>query len=103
MRSFYVWAAEALRLLTWQRLHPLKAQCPICYQMVRLHYRKAGRRHLMGHALAYSQALFEGSRFCAHYTTKIKCLGSDAFAKFDPRPDESQQFNLPKSINVGQR
>jgi hypothetical protein len=38
--------------------------------MVRLHCKKAGRRHLLAHARAYTRALYEGSRYCAHYTAQ---------------------------------
>jgi hypothetical protein len=58
---------------------------------------RAGRRHLFAHARACSRTLYEGSRYRAHYTAKIKCVGSGMLAKFDPRPNESQQFKLPKS------
>jgi hypothetical protein len=68
--------------------------------MVRLHYNKAGRRHLFAHARAYSCTLYEGSRYGAHYTAKVKCGGSGMLAKFDPRPNESQQFKLPKSLEL---
>jgi hypothetical protein len=45
-----VWVIEFTKLLGGRRLHPLNAECPICHQMVRLHYNKAGRRHLLAHA-----------------------------------------------------
>lgn len=51
------------------------------------------------HARAYSRTLYEGSRYGAHYTAKIKCVGSGMLTKFDPRPNESQQFKLPKSLS----
>jgi hypothetical protein len=38
----------------------LNAECPICHQMVRLHYNKAGRRHLFAHVRVYSRTLYEG-------------------------------------------
>jgi hypothetical protein len=69
--------------------------------MVRLHYKKAGRRHLLAHARAYTRALYEGSRFCAHYTAKMKCGGSGNLAKFDPRPNENQHFKATKAFNPG--
>jgi hypothetical protein len=65
-----------------------------------LHYNKAGRRHLFAHARACSRTLYEGSRYGAHYAAKIKCFGSGAPAKFDPRPNELQSFNLPKSLEA---
>jgi hypothetical protein len=68
--------------------------------MVRLHYNKAGRRHLLAHARAYSRALYEGSHYGEHYAAKIKCFGSGAPVKFDPRPNELQSFNLPKSLEA---
>ena len=50
MRILSVWVLEFIKLLGRRRLHPLNAECPICHQMVRLHYNKAGRRHLFAHA-----------------------------------------------------
>ena len=101
MRILSVWVLEFIKLLLGgRRLHPLNAECPICHRMVRLHYNKAGRRHLFAHARAYSRTLYEGSRYGAHYTAKIKCVGSGMLAKFDPRPNESQQFKLPKSLGL---
>jgi len=100
MRILSVWLVEFIKLLGRRRLHPLNAECPICHQMVRLHYNKAGRRHLLTHARACSRALYEGSRYCAHYTAKIKCLGSGTLAKFDPRPNENQKFKPPKPIKL---
>jgi len=98
MRIFSVWVIEFLKLLGRRRLHPVNAECPICHQMVRLHCKKAGRRHLLAHARACSRALYEGSRYCAHYTAKIRCIGSGALARFDPRPSENQHFKAPKSL-----
>src|SRR2546423_14907691 len=95
MRILSVWVLEFIKLLGRRRLHPLNAECPICYQMLRLHYNKAGRRHLFAHARAYSRTLYEGSRYRAHYTSKTKCVSSGMLATFDPRPNESQQFKLP--------
>ena len=68
MRILSVWVFEFIRLLGRGRLHPLNAECPICHQMVRLHYNRAGRRHLFAHAREYSRALYEGSRYSAHYS-----------------------------------
>jgi hypothetical protein len=98
MRVLSVWVIEFFKFLGRQRLHPLNAECPICQKMVRLHYDRAGRRHLLGHARDYSRALFEGSHYSAHYAAKAKCDGSGAPALFDPRPSESQHFNLPKLL-----
>jgi hypothetical protein len=98
MRPLSVWVIEFLKLLGRRRLHPLNAECPICHQMVRLHCNKAGRRHLLGHARASSRALYEGSRYGAHYAATMKCVGSGALAKFDPRPNENQRFKPPKSL-----
>jgi hypothetical protein len=95
-----VWLVELVKLLGTRRLHPLNAECPICYRMVRLHYNKAGRRHMFAHARAYSRALYEGSRYCAHYTPKMKCIGSGMLAKFEPRPNEPEHFNPPKSLST---
>ena len=100
MRILSVWVFEFIKLLGRRRLHPLNAECPICHRVVRPHYNKAGRRHLFAHARAYSRTLYEGSRYGAHYATKIKCVGSGMLAKFDPRPNESQQFKLPKSLEL---
>lgn len=100
-RIVSIWVIEFIKLLRGRRLRPLNAECPICHQMVRLHYNQAGRRHLFAHARAYSRALFEGSRYCAHYTSKMRCVGSDTRARFDPRPNEVQQFKLPKSLEIG--
>jgi len=94
MRNLSVWVIEFLKLLGRRRLHPLNAECPICRQMVRLHYNHAGRRHLFGHA----RSLYEGSRYGAHYAEKIKCLGSGMLANFDPRPNEHQHFKPPNSV-----
>ena len=91
MRILSVWVLEFIKLLGRRQLHPLNAECPFCHQMVRLHYNKAGRRHLFAHARAYSGT---------HYTAKIKCVGSGMLATFDPRPNESQQFKLPKSLEL---
>jgi hypothetical protein len=44
--------------------------------------------------------LYEGSRYGAHYAAKMKCFGSGAPAKFDPRPNELQSFNLPRSLEA---
>jgi hypothetical protein len=98
MPNISVWVLEFIKVLGGRRLHPLNAECPICHQMVRLHYNKAGRHHLFAHARAYSRNLYEGSRYAAHYTEKIKCLGSGMLAKFDPCPNETQHFKLPKSL-----
>src|SRR5271163_5232738 len=98
MRALSVWVIEFIKLLGRRRLHPLNAECPICHQMVRLHYNEAGRRHFFAHARVYSRALFEGSRYCAHYTAIMKCVGSDTLARFDPRPNENQRFKLPQSL-----
>lgn len=98
MRILSVWVAEFVKLLGRRRLHPLNAECPICHQMVRLHYNKAGRRHLFAHARAYSRRLYEGAHYRAHYTTTIKCVGSGAPVKFDPRPNENERFKLPNSV-----
>jgi hypothetical protein len=67
-----VWFIEFLKVIGRRRLHPLNAECPICHQMVRLHYNKAGRRHLLVHARTYSRALYEGSRYSAHYAADLK-------------------------------
>ncbi len=90
-----VWVIEFIKLVGRRRLHPLNAECPICHQMVRLHYNGAGRRHLLAHA----RALYEGSRYSAHYDAKAKCLGSDALAKFYPHPNENQHFKWPKCLD----
>jgi len=100
MRILSVWVIEFIRLLGRGRLHPLNAECPICHQMVRLHYNRAGRRHLFAHAREYSRALYEGSRYSAHYSAEMKCLGSGSPARFDPRPNENQHFKPPTSLNA---
>jgi hypothetical protein len=66
VRHISTWLIELFKLFGGRRLHPLRTQCPICGQMVRLHVDKAGRRHVFAHA----RALFEGSRFSAHYAAK---------------------------------
>jgi hypothetical protein len=83
-----VWLIEVIKLLGGRRLHPLNAECPFCHRMVRLHYNKAGRRHLFAHARAYSRAVRRVSVLLA----KMKCVGSDMLAKFDPRPERSAVF-----------
>lgn len=98
MLRLSIWVVEFLKLVGGRRLHPLNAECPICHQMVQLHYNRAGRRHLFAHARACSRTLYEGSRYSAHYVSKIKCLGSGTLAQFDPRPDENRYFKLPKSL-----
>jgi len=98
MRILVVWCTEFLKLLGGRRLHPLNAECPICHQMVRLHYNRGGRRHLLAHARACSRALYEGSRYSAHYTARVKCGGSDVLVRFDPRPNENQHFKPPNSL-----
>jgi hypothetical protein len=100
MRNLAVWMIELVKLASRQRLHPVNAECPICRQMVRLHYKKAGRRHLLAHARACSRALYEGSRYCAHYSAKIKCVGSGMLANFDPHPSESLYFHVPRSLEL---
>ena len=100
MRILSVWILEFLKLLGRRRLHSINAECPICHQMIRLHHNKAGRRHVFAHARATSRALYEGSRYGVHYAAKIKCLGSGALAKFDPRPNENQRFKPPKSLEL---
>ena len=94
MRILSVWFVEFLKFVGRRRLHPLNAECPICHQMVRLHYNRAGRRHLLAHA----RALYEGARYSAHRTANIKCVGSGTPARFDPRPNEPQRFKGPKSL-----
>lgn len=100
MRNVLIWIVEFLKLAGRRRLHPVNAECPICGQMVRLHYREAGRRHVLAHARVGSRALYEGSRYAVHYTAKLKCLGSEMLAKFDPRPNENQYFNPPRSLEL---
>jgi hypothetical protein len=78
MGILFVWVIEFIKLLGRRRLHPLNAECPICHQMVRLHYNKAGRRHLLAHARACSLTLYEGARYCVHDTAKIKCTNRRA-------------------------
>ncbi|MGD0148676.1 MAG: hypothetical protein ABSB77_08830 [Xanthobacteraceae bacterium] len=94
MRHFFVWIVEFIKLLGGRRLHPIATQCPICQQMVRLHVNKAGRRHVFAHA----RGLYEGSRFDVHYAAKMRCGGSGAQTMFDPRPNEHQNFKLPRSL-----
>lgn len=94
MRHFSVWLIELFKLVGGRRLHPLRTQCPICQQMVRLHVNKAGRRHIFAHA----RALFEGSRFSVHYSARKKCAGSGSQMLFDPRPNEQQRFKLPHML-----
>jgi hypothetical protein len=99
MRHISVWVVEfikllGVKLLGGRRLHPIATQCPICQQMVRLHVNKAGRRHVFAHA----RGLYEGSRFGVHYAAKMRCVGSGAQTMFDPRPNEHQSFNLPRSL-----
>jgi hypothetical protein len=94
MRHISVWVVEFIKLLGGRRLHPIATQCPICQQMVRLHVNKAGRRHVFAHA----RGLYEGSRFGVHYAAKMRCDGSGAQTMFDPRPNEHQSFNLPRSL-----
>jgi hypothetical protein len=94
MLVFSVWALELVKLVGRRRLHPLNAECPICHQMVRLHYNKAGRRHLLAHA----RALYEGYRYGVHYHAKVKCAASGARTAFNPRPQETQRFKLPNRI-----
>lgn len=94
MRHISTWLIELFKLFGGRRLHPLRTQCPICGQMVRLHVDKAGRRHVFAHA----RALFEGSRFSAHYSAKNRCAGSGNPMHFDPRPNERQRFKLPNSL-----
>jgi hypothetical protein len=94
MRIFSVWALELAKLVGRRRLHPLNAECPICHQMVRLHYNKAGRRHLWEHA----RALYEGSRYGVHYHAKARCVASGARTAFNPSPQERQRFKLLNRI-----
>jgi hypothetical protein len=94
MRHLSVWIIEFCKLLGGRRLHPLTTECPICRQMVRLHVDKAGRRHVYAHA----RALYEESRFSVHYAAAARCDGSGRPKLFDPRPDEHQEFKLPRSL-----
>jgi hypothetical protein len=94
MRHLVVWGLEFLKLLGGRRLHPLVAECPICQQMVRLHFDKAGRRHAMAHA----RSLYEGSRFGVHYAATVRCVGSGTSKVFHPRPNEHQRFKLPNTL-----
>ena len=87
MRILSVWVLEFIKLLGRRQLHPLNAECPICHQMVRLHYNKAGRRHLFAHARAYSGTLYEGSRYRAHYTAKIKMCWLGHAGDVRPAPE----------------
>jgi hypothetical protein len=98
MRILFVWFIELIKLFGRWRLHALNAECPICHQMVRLHYNGAGRRHLLAHARACSRALYDGSRYSAHYIANVRCIGSGTLAKFDPHPNETQQFKLSKPL-----
>ena len=100
MRILSVWVVEFVKLLGRRQLHPLNAKCPICHQMVRLHYNFAGRRHLLAHARACSRALYEGSRYCAHYTANMRCLGSGTPVRFDPRPNEDLHFKVPQTLEL---
>jgi hypothetical protein len=100
MRNITVWIIEFIKFAARRHVHPVNAECPICHQMVRLHYRKAGRRHVFAHGRACSRALYEGSRYAVHYTSKLRCLGSGTLAKFDPRPDENQYFNPPPILTA---
>jgi len=94
MRLLSVWVVEFIKLLGWQRLHPLTTQCPICGQLVRLHVNRAGRRHVFAHA----RELYEGSRLSVHYAAKMKCVGSGSVKLFNPRPNEHQHFKVPNSL-----
>jgi hypothetical protein len=100
MRNLLVWLVEFLKLVGRRRLYAVNAECPICYQMFRLHHEKAGRRHVLVHARACSRALYEGSRYAVHYTAKLRCLGSNTVVKFDPRPNENQQFHIPRLLEL---
>ena len=95
MRISIIWVIESIKLLARRPLDPVNAECPFCHQMVRLHYNRAGWRHLLAHA----RALYEGSRYSAHYIANAKCLGSGTLAKFDPHPNENQHFKWPKSLD----
>jgi hypothetical protein len=95
-----IWIVEFIKLVGRRRLHRVNAECPVCHQMVSLHYRKSGRRHVVAHARACSRALYDGSQYAVHYTAKLKCLGSGMLAKFDPRPNENQYFNPPRSLEL---
>jgi hypothetical protein len=68
MRISIIWVIEFTKLGARQRLHPVNAECPFCHQMVRLHYNRAGLRHLLAHA----GALYEGSRYSAHYIANAR-------------------------------
>lgn len=94
MRHFSVWVIEFFKLLGGRRLHPLRTECPICHQMVRLHVDKSGRRHVFAHA----RALYEGSRLSVHYAAAARCVGSGRPKLFDPRPHEHQEFKLPRPL-----
>jgi hypothetical protein len=95
VRNLSIWLVEFMKL--GATLHACsQCRCPICRQMVRLHYKKAG----LAHARAGSRALYEGSRYAVHYTAKLKCVGSNTLAKFDSRLDEHQHFNMPKSLGL---
>jgi hypothetical protein len=100
VHNLSVWLVELLKLVGRRRLHPVNAECPICRRMVRLHCKKAGRRHVLAHARACSRALYDGSRYAVHYTARLRCAGSGALAKFDPHPNEIHYFKPPRSIEA---
>ena len=108
MRIFSVWVFEFLKLIGRRPLYPLNAECPICRQMVRMHYNKAGRRHLFAHARAYSRALYEGYRYGAHYSAKMKCASeSGTLARIMPSRVSKARYGLmavaPNARSRGRR
>src|SRR6266576_6861149 len=86
-----VWLIEFIKLLGGRRLHPLNAECPICHRMVRLHYNKAGRRHMFAHARVLARALRRLSLLRALYgEVEVHRVGHAGEVR--PPPERSATF-----------
>ena len=46
-------------------------------------------------------ALYQGLVAARTIRQNVRCIGSGNLAKFDPHPNEDQQFKLPKSLESG--
>jgi hypothetical protein len=77
---------------------PLTTKCPFCGQMVKLRYNGSGRRHALAHVFDSSRKLYESYRFLQHAVGDALCTGSNAQPDFNPRPQEGQHFNLPRTL-----
>ena len=95
MRISIILVIESIKLLARQPLHPVNAECPFCHQTVRLYYNRAGRRHLLAHA----RALYEGSRYSAHYARTPNVLVQALWLNLILIRLKIKLFKWPKSLD----